>query len=146
MRQRAFSLIELVILLALLGVFMLVGSRLFAHSMGLSRDAAAHERTVARVDHLLRELRRDVWSARSIDIDEDQTVRLEQPGDGSVRWSVQTTDDGATVQRNDERAITIPAPLTFEAVDGGDALRVTIGRQPAVLVSQQRLMTEGGGR
>jgi prepilin-type N-terminal cleavage/methylation domain-containing protein len=85
-RRPGFTLLEMIMALALLGAFMTAATRLFyvsfrtIHSTELSRNQAA------RMDHFLAELRRDVWAARRATVSESGELALELEG-RRITWS-----------------------------------------------------------
>jgi competence protein ComGC len=89
--HRAFLLVEMMFALALLVVFALIATRMVRLAMEIPRRVAARDTSAQRLDSAIRALRRDVWSASSIECPDDRTLKI---GNGSaVTWKVGS--DGA---------------------------------------------------
>src|SRR5947208_14525702 len=82
---RAFSLTEMLFILALLSIASLLATRLFAGSMRVIRTAPEAQNYFAAVDRLAATLRRDVWAAARIDRPDERTLLLGRPDETSVR-------------------------------------------------------------
>src|SRR4051794_16001051 len=86
--QRGFTLNEMILVLGLLGVAGLLGSRLFTASMRVIGSAPAAQDQQVSMERMTQVLRRDVWSAKQINVPQAKVIELVQPDGASVRWQI----------------------------------------------------------
>ena len=65
-RRRGFSLIEMAFAITLFSIFCLLFSQLFVANVRVTSGTHKNQAALARWEHVLHQLRRDVWNARSI--------------------------------------------------------------------------------
>lgn len=123
MRRRAFSLIELLVVMALLGLVLALGSRVFVQTVRATRDARVYERDVALIEHTLRTLRADVWSATQISVPAADRLEL-----SDLVWTATRDQDAAgravTVLRRGDESFELPARIGFAVLDGAVLVEV----------------------
>jgi type II secretory pathway pseudopilin PulG len=95
-RRRGYFFLEMVILLAVLGVFAVVADKLMVTTLTAIAQAQHREETARRFDLAINQLRSDVWSARLIEAD-GQSATLHEPDGAKIVWHVepQVPDDGS---------------------------------------------------
>ena len=87
--RAGFSILVLMVVLALLGAFALVATRLIAASLRVHADAGQILGERRMLDAALDQLRRDVWSATKVRIEPGGAVVHVDRGDGTaVAWIV----------------------------------------------------------
>ena len=84
---RAFTMVEMLLALILIGVFALSATKLFSATMKLSRNTAAAQNTAASFNSALAALRADVWRARKIET-LDRGIVILTLADMQVQWSI----------------------------------------------------------
>src|SRR5262245_55302198 len=88
MKRRAFTVTEMLFVLAFFGAVLLMATRLWVESMRVvSRGSDAYAR-VASFDQMVRALRQDVWGASGIEVTDQQSVRLAQVNGSQVNWKI----------------------------------------------------------
>jgi type II secretory pathway pseudopilin PulG len=115
--RRGYFLFEMMLVLAVLGVFAIVASKLLITSMNASIDAQRRVETAERFDLAMNQLRADVWSAKDIEADGLSTT-LHQPDGRKVIWRIEPADpfDAAPVAPNSARMVNISRHT--ESADG----------------------------
>lgn len=143
--QPGFTLIGILLVILLCGVFLLLASELFTGTARISQQAAALEEGSGQIDSALHGLRAAVWSARTIDVVDEHTVQVD---DVLWQWSEVDGDTGRPpiagrlhAGRDDAGS---PLPVTFHFASHPAGLQVTIEDQPTVLPSQ--IVLARGGR
>ncbi len=138
-RRRGFTLVELLQVVLLMAAFSVLATELFIMTMKASTQSVRRDELLGRVDSALAQLRRDVWSAEAITL-QDGTLSLHR-GKDELRWS--STAEGLTrleLPREQRRRWNKLPALTFELrgpqviVHVGDGADDTV-----VLVSQVQL-------
>lgn len=117
-----WSLIEIVGVLSLLGVFAVLASGLFAGVARVERDSRTSQTLSTQFDHMLHRLRRDVWSATALAAPDAQRLLITTGGE-TVTWTFGegvVRESGGGVQAWPELAM----PWAVEAGRGHAALRV----------------------
>ena len=102
LRRRAFSLLEMLIVIGLFTAFAVVASELMHRTIRVGHDAGYAQLTATTFDAAGRAMRQDVWSARDIALKNDRSLMLTL-GDGTtVDWTV---DDAGTFTRAAKNAL-----------------------------------------
>lgn len=122
--RRGFTILELLVTLALLGAFALVASKLTDQMIHLLREAPAAELEATAESQVLAKFRADVWSARAMTTASDRvSVRL--PGEEkAVEWKLGAGGLLARTSGGVETAAvkTLPAGARFETTPMGVVL------------------------
>ena len=152
--KSGFSLLIMMLAIALLGVFAVVATRLIGTTMRLYREAAQIDAEARRVDEAMEQLRRDVWSARQATVAGAQSATIDNGAGRGATWSVDP--DGALVRSEPAAA---EAPRRWPEVGGrmsfawdGVALTVRGADRGADstggvrMTSQVKLAEAGGAR
>ena len=142
----AFTIIEMLIAVILLTAVSGLLTQLFVISFKAQRDSQKYEELLHRVDSALLMLRRDTWSARSVQLD-GQRLEMSLPTGGSAVW--RQLPDGTLTRTAEEKTQSwrgLP-PLAFSA--NGALLSVAFHTAPGrdeslTLISQQ--LAAGGGQ
>lgn len=101
--RRAFTLIHLLVVISLLGVFALIWARLFTASANLTRDAGEAGRRMVDGQTISGLLRDDGWTAAEIVIEQQgESLTLRNGAGRQTRWN---RDTGGVITRTqfDER-------------------------------------------
>ncbi len=134
--RRAYSLVEMMIVMVILTALAAVASRVFVLAMSLNRDALAAERQSSRVAAALRQLRADVWAARSAVLEGDGRLVLTAPRDERIlwHWSAQTRQLQRTVPGGNDpvRRFDLHVPPRFVVARG--LVRVELASHAAPLL------------
>lgn len=127
--ERGYTLLEMVVLISLLGVFLLVGSELWRVTTLTTRNARQVETDAVRIEMVLDRLRRDAWSAQRVESHADG-CRLQMADGREIEWRV---TDGVQLVRSvraEGAAEQSQAwPIFAERVSfggGGDTVHVTL--------------------
>lgn len=128
MKRRGFSLLEMLVVVALLSVFMLVSMSLFRSLMGWM--SAGSQAATGR--HELHEpiamMRADVWTVYQVAVGSDSVAVLRQSGERTVTWEVAT--DPGTHDRVLKRVSWLSPGGIAEAQPGARAKQVTQQQWP----------------
>ena len=89
-RSRGILLVEMITYVAILSIAMVLLAELFESLMKVTRETAARDTLIGRVDLALDSLRRDAWSATEMTV-RGNDVEMKEPG-GTIRW--QMGEDG----------------------------------------------------
>lgn len=119
-RYRAFTLWELLLVIALLGVAGLLTSHLFKASMTAIQSAPRVQEQQLKLDRMLSSLRQDAWSADRMDVN-GKTVLLNLDG-RKVQW---TFDKGSASRSTEGSTVGVeqwPLPFALEAQRDGASL------------------------
>lgn len=92
----AYSLMEMVFATALLGMFSLMTAKLYMSTTLTATKARHAEAAVIRFDSIMAELRRDVWNAHSIRVEDGRALVLLQDGEAQVLWTSDPQDHALT--------------------------------------------------
>lgn len=92
-RAHGFTLLQMVIVLPLLGVFMVAGSQLFIINNTLMKETTAAQERLGRADAAVHRLRLDVMTLSNHPVDGDRALLFEVPGVGEVYWRVDDNGD-----------------------------------------------------
>ncbi len=87
-RSGAWSLIELMIMLSLFGVFLIFAGRLISSTTALSSDVYRMQEAATRFDLIIDRFRRDVWGASAIERADSHTVTLQYHDARQVTWTM----------------------------------------------------------
>lgn len=113
MIRRAFTLIEVMIVITVLGFAVMLAGMVFSRTVTVSRHAAKAESLMPRLDRVIDRLRDDVWDSRRIAAEDDHTLVLRQADGRTVTWRTSASEGRA------ERVVTQPdAAEAAEAWDG----------------------------
>lgn len=146
-----FTLVELLILLALLAVFVLIADEVFAVAFRTTRASESAQNRGVVVERMIASIRRDVWNAQHIEVDAAGQLTI-QLGDGSsVAWTaaadqpVRRTPTGASAGARETYAPQVS--VTFQARNGGLLLKVedAPSHQSESLVLLSQPILAGGG-
>ena len=94
--RRAFTIIEVLVWLGLLGIASLLIVRLFTSSMRVIERSGKAQDATMQFDRMIDALRRDVWAARRIQLLDAHALLLHTAGEKDVRWTI--NDDGTAVR------------------------------------------------
>jgi prepilin-type N-terminal cleavage/methylation domain-containing protein len=86
MKRRGFSLIEVLLALSLLGVFLLIASRVIVANFHTQAANLAAEGNTARFDRAVIMLREDVANSKSVEMPEAAVLRIHLPDNQTVEW------------------------------------------------------------
>ncbi|MEM6331805.1 MAG: type II secretion system protein [Planctomycetota bacterium] len=123
--RRGYVLLEIVVDLALMGLFLVVAGQLFMHCMGVQRDAIKLESMVSETRAATTHLQSDVWSARGWRVD-GSTLAIEAREGATVTWSSERGSDSDAGDGEvwlvreavgDVRRWRVPGGLSFEVLD-----------------------------
>lgn len=123
-RKRAFTMIEMLFVLGLLGVITLAGGRLFVTAMKTTHSAAQAQNRAARFDSAVSALRRDVWSAQKVTVASDGAVTINGSHNSATTW---TSKSGALIRHvngGHDQTWNIEAKATFAPADLGLELQL----------------------
>ncbi|MEX0653313.1 MAG: hypothetical protein WD534_10310 [Phycisphaeraceae bacterium] len=150
-RCHGVTMIDMLALMALLGVFMLMTGHLFTQAMTITRDGARYEQDVTQIDALVRHLRQDVWQASQLDAVDEQRLALTLGESTRVTWRItretSEMDEPAThivreitdgADAAEPTRFVVRAPVRVAAA--GPGVRLYVGEQSVTLVNQVRLL------
>ena len=112
MNRRGFMLIEILVALALLGVFALLATALFRGSMRATSEAPMRQDQMTRVAGLLDRIRDDAWRAGAMTVSGERTLVLDGGSDAEIRW--EQPEHGVVT-----RSAAGEEPMRWQAVPGG---------------------------
>lgn len=148
---RAFALVEMVFVVALIGFFTLLAAELFTATIAVPRKTGSAENTMLQLDSVLRRMRTDAWGAAAIEFDGDRAATLKRPDGTRILW--RADDDGAISRQVEPAPATATAPahwtvrglrLAFAPADCGLAVHAHMparhAREEFLLVSQVQLL------
>jgi hypothetical protein len=148
-RVRAFTLVEMVIVISMLLFFGMISVHVTNLCLRIPREAAQSQSAFERFDIAVNRLRQDVWAARSLRCSDETTLEIGTDGP-AVTWHVES--DGALSRTATEAGQPTPSvrrwesgqPMRF-AVDGPTLnFTVTQDAEPArTAMVSQRLLMEG---
>lgn len=141
-RTAGFTLLHMLVVMPLLGVFLLVATQVFNHAVALTKEARLKEERTAHFDHALRQLRRDVWGAIELTAGSPQRVEMTTAGGERITWTA--PDAGEAMHRtvNDAAARRFGFPTTASFRVDGPTLVLVTDEGEAVLISQVLLAKE----
>jgi len=96
-QARGYSLLEMVVLISLMGVFLILGSELWRAATVTTRNAKQVESEGLRLDMVLDRLRRDVWAATHVHADAGR-CQLHLSDGRRITWRVA---DGHVLSREE---------------------------------------------
>lgn len=116
-RPGGWLLIEMLVVLSLLGLFLLLASRLFIGIARIERDTRHNQMMVTRFDSMLWRLRRDVWHATAIDAPGNAALNLTLSTGERVMWAFDeaVTREGSDGSRNWTK---LPPAMAFTVAPG----------------------------
>ena len=150
-----FTMIAMLVVLAILGVFAVVATHLMQTTMRLYREAGSAEAHARLLGSAARQLRADAWSARRVTVAGARSVILDR-GDGrSAEWQVDDAGNVLRTPRGAADAIDPPARwpdigrrISF-AWDGTSLLVRGLDRGAdragGVRMTSQIVLSQGGG-
>lgn len=129
--HRGFSIWELLVVIAMLGVAGLITSRMFVASIHAIRTAPHPQEQQIKLDRMLCALRQDVWSADHIEVN-GKTVALSGGGQ-KIQWTFDKLSatralEGATPEAGTDQW-TLPFPVEARA-DGASLILVNVAAPP----------------
>ncbi len=86
--NRAFTLIEFVAALAVIGVLMIVSSELFISASKATRSSNEQNVALERYDQMLNRMRRDVGASTSLKVRSPQLLELYRGDEPLCRWQI----------------------------------------------------------
>ncbi len=95
MRNRGFTLLEIIMALSLLLIFFGVAGELFKSTLMLSYDSRELSNQNSRIDSAIFQLRRDVWNASRMTVSGNKSVDLSSSDGIKITWNV-NLDNGVT--------------------------------------------------
>lgn len=95
-RRRGYLFFEMILLLALIGIFALVAGKLLFTTMNAMAQTQRREETARRFDVATNLMRADVWSAQLIEAD-GPSATLHEPDGQTIVWRAESepADDGS---------------------------------------------------
>jgi type II secretory pathway pseudopilin PulG len=144
--RRAFTLLELLGMLALLGVFMLISGQLFLMTTKLDRSSREQADQIARADNLLRLLRRDVWSATAMQTGESGLQLTTSPGQ-TIEWNFDS--QGTLTRTAGSQSINWKAMPSFRFDVHGPLVTVVVAAgktEESLTLPSQPLLLAGGAK
>lgn len=146
-----YLLIELLVIIGILSIAIFVEIRLYRASVGVIYAEPQAQKNLIAIDQFTLRLRKDVWSATAISVNESRSVTLEYPDNRKVEWtfteSEVTRSDASAGPDMQRRSYSIPLHLVARA----EGSRLVIAT-PADAKSQSeqiftsQLMFNGGGQ
>ena len=148
-------MLEMLAALSLVGVFLIVAGTLVNQVFTIQREAARMEWATSRIDHVLREVRKDVWAAGAIERSDDQSFTMEIPGPSPRRvtwrfesdpsdnlphrgWLIRESEassESAAPASDAAERFEVPLTVEFTSAEGA-GLTLEIGGQQVWLASQ----------
>jgi type II secretory pathway component PulJ len=148
-RIRAFTLVEMVIVISILLFFGMISVRVMNLCLRVPRQAAQSQSAFERFDIAVNRLRQDVWAARSLRCPDETTLEIGTEGP-AVTWRVES--DGALSRTVTDAGQPAPSVRRWEshqqmrfAVDG-PTLNFTVvhdAESAQTVMVSQRLLAEG---
>jgi prepilin-type N-terminal cleavage/methylation domain-containing protein len=86
MKRRGFSLIEVLLALSLLGVFLLIASRVIVANIHAQTANLTAEGNTARFDRAVIALRADVANSKSVEMPEPAVLRIHLADNQTIEW------------------------------------------------------------
>lgn len=133
--SKAFALIELLSIIAILAAVALISMRLLRSTLNMSQGMADAHAARSQYDHSMTQLRQDVWHASSIRVSEPGQLTV-QTHDGLITWAYDpeahclTRTAGSSVSTWRDLARTI----RFESIAGGARIRWEDGATRSAIV------------
>lgn len=156
--HRAFSIIELLVVIGLLGAFMLLLSQFLNIERATLRATTQTQQIATQFDSMVSYLRRDIWSASTMAVDDDGALSVTSPDGQTVRWHANVEGLVSREASAEAAADTNALPLQwtfddlqirFEPSHVGVELHLLSTAQQThstiVLVSQIQLEARGAG-
>lgn len=151
-RHSGFTLIEMIVLTTLAGVFMLLASQAFMQTKRVMVQTQVSGQQASRWDGVVRHLRRDAWRCSAIDQDASRgDIVLSQPDGRAITWT--WPDNDQPIRRVEKMGDQLVAENTWQALPGnrlevagaGLVLRVAQAHQAEqeVRMVSQHLLLEG---
>jgi prepilin-type N-terminal cleavage/methylation domain-containing protein len=137
--RRGYSLLETLFAISLLGVFLLIASRVIVANFDTTRATLLADGNTSRFDRAVIALRADVVNSSSVEMPEPTLLRIHGPGNQTIEW------------RTDHNSLSRIASTDKRGWDVGQSLNLRLDG-PVVLLSDgsdQVAMTSihaGGGR
>ena len=104
-KMRGFTMVEILVVLGLIGVFMLALAQIQMSEVRQSKAAQAHDSAAMRVDAAVKALRADMWEAESV---HEQKIELDiQKIDGSWKSKTKPTPTHITIYPSHTKTSTI---------------------------------------
>jgi len=97
MKSRGFTLIEVLSVVLLLGVFTLISSQVFIACLRVPVDTARTGAAVTRFDAAVHLLGRDVWGGSALRVVDPHTVVIDRSNAPAITWRL---EDGGTLVRS----------------------------------------------
>lgn len=144
--RHGFTLLELVIYLAILSTLSLLTTQVFRATVYNWRETAARHADQARFDSALRRLRADVWSASEMELKGPGRLVLHFPAGPEVTW---TAEVGrlTRVSSDDAAGITWGPLIGLSFSARGPALHVhSEGDAHDAVLTSQMMALAGGAR
>jgi prepilin-type N-terminal cleavage/methylation domain-containing protein len=143
-QRRAFSLIEMIVVVSLLAVFMLVATRLFNMCWKTINVAATGQNEANQNLAMLNLLRNDVWSAGQVRIVDAATLELATETGEPLKW---TFGPEAAALRAADNLAAFATPGTILSVaphETGAILKVTArDQQESIMLFNRRMASAG---
>lgn len=146
MRRRGFTMPEMLVVIGLVAFVGLVSMQLFRATLRVWRQSADEQAAQARFDQAVGQLRRDVWSARSLQTPDAHSLEIQESA-GTVHWEADSTEglSRKSERHADDRRWTRLGKLSFEASGPTLIVRLEPTHEEAggrmVLISQTMMLT-----
>jgi len=113
-RSGGWSLIELFAIIGILGVVLLVASKILMTSLMIYRTSQEHLTALNGWNHAVATLRDDVWNAATFELnDDDSELLIRQPNGRSITWRI-LRSDGCSLSRKVKVTDRVIAEQTWE--------------------------------
>jgi len=92
MKRSGFAILELLFVLALLGVFALLATQLFRASINVMHNAARTGESAMRFDSAMAVMRDDIFLSASTEMPDSNSLVVHRPDGSIVRWQTAGTE------------------------------------------------------
>jgi type II secretory pathway pseudopilin PulG len=127
-QPRGFTMVEMLFLLIMLGVFALAASKLFYVNITAARKTAEAQNAIASFEAGLSAMRADVWNAREIAEPGSNVIEVTTPK-LTVMWTIEGDQLVRQEDTGDVRKWTAPPGLTIAAAKSRVVVRSPAGRE-----------------
>ena len=141
-RKHGMLLYEMIFVIAILGVVMVLEAELFNASMRTVGAMPAAQAQTAQLVQMTETLRRDVWSATSIEQSDPRRILVVQADGSNIAWDFSQSDrvNRSTTQPAQSREWSIPSPPVPLTGRAGLTLQTPTDRR--LLLSQVMISKE----
>ena len=90
-RRRAFTILEMVVVIGLFAMVAVISVPIFRWAMLTSQQSQTQANDVSRFENALRTLREDIWDAGDIRVGDSQTLVLTVADNRQITWQLDAT-------------------------------------------------------